>query len=79
LILEKCSRKTSSSTFRQTMSGSRMKFRRNFWRFMKRREFAEKRKKFGEKSIDELVELLAAEDLPTRFFAEMCLRDATSV
>ncbi len=32
----------------------------------------------AENSIDELIELLAAEDLQTRFFAEMCLRDATS-
>ena len=32
----------------------------------------------AEKSIDELVELLASEDLQTRFLAEMCLRDATS-
>jgi hypothetical protein len=45
---------------------------------MKRSEFAEKRKTFAEKSIDELISLLSAEDLPTRFFAEMCLRDATS-
>jgi hypothetical protein len=30
------------------------------------------------KSIVELVELLASEDLSTRFLAEMCLRDATS-
>ena|GEM_PF-1165202 len=46
--------------------------------FMKQDEFAEKRKEFGEKSIEELIELLSAEDLQTRFFAEMCLRDATS-
>jgi len=45
---------------------------------MKQDEFAEKRKEFGEKSIEELIELLSAEDLQTRFFAEMCLRDATS-
>ncbi len=45
---------------------------------MKKNEFAEKRKEFGEKSIEELIELLSAEDLQTRFFAEMCLRDATS-
>lgn len=45
---------------------------------MNKNEFAEKRKEFGEKSIEELIELLSAEDLQTRFFAEMCLRDATS-
>lgn len=45
---------------------------------MKRKDFAEKRKEFSEKTIDELIELLSAEDLQTRFFAEMCLRDATS-
>ena len=46
---------------------------------MNRKEFATLRKSFAEKTIDELVELLSAEDLQTRFFAEMCLRDATSV
>lgn len=46
---------------------------------MKRKEFAEHRRKMAENTIDELVELLSAEDLPTRFFAEMCLRDATGV
>ncbi len=45
---------------------------------MKKEEFAEKRRKFAGNSIDELIELLSAEDLQTRFFAEMCLRDATS-
>jgi hypothetical protein len=30
------------------------------------------------KSIEELIEALASENLQTRFFAEMCLRDATS-
>jgi len=45
---------------------------------MKRQEFAEARQEFAEKTIDELIELLSAEDLPTRFLAEMCLRDATS-
>jgi hypothetical protein len=28
------------------------------------------------KSVPELIELLASEDLRTRFLAEMCLRDA---
>ena len=45
---------------------------------MNRGDFAKKRKDFAEKSIDELIELLSAEDLQTRFLAEMCLRDATS-
>ena len=46
---------------------------------MKRDEYAEMRGKMAENSIDELIELLADESLQTRFFAEMCLRDATSV
>ena len=29
-------------------------------------------------SIDELIDLLNSDDLQTRFFAEMCLRDATN-
>lgn len=45
---------------------------------MNRKEFSKKRKKFAEKSIDELIDLLSSESLQTRFFAEMCLRDATS-
>ncbi|HEX9929882.1 MAG TPA: hypothetical protein VGB02_15220 [Pyrinomonadaceae bacterium] len=45
---------------------------------MKRKEFAEKRREMAENSIDELIEFLASDDLQTRFFAEMCLRDATS-
>ena len=45
---------------------------------MKREDFAEKRKKFAGKTIDELIELLSSETLQTRFLAEMCLRDATS-
>ena len=44
---------------------------------MKRTEFAGKRKKFAENSISELIDLLRSNDLQTRFFAEMCLRDAT--
>lgn len=46
---------------------------------MNREEFAEKRRKMAARSIDELIDLLASEDLQTRFLAEMCLRDATSV
>ena len=46
---------------------------------MDKPEFTKKRQEFSAKPINELVELLAAEDLKTRFIAEMCLRDATSV
>ena len=46
---------------------------------MNRQEFTEKRRKMAQKSIEELIETLSADDLETRFFAEMCLRDATSV
>ena len=46
---------------------------------MNRKEFAAKRRSMAEHSIDELLELLASDDLETRFLAEMCLRDATSV
>ena len=45
---------------------------------MNKTDFIENRREMEQKSIDELVELLSAEDLQTRFFAEMCLRDATS-
>lgn len=44
---------------------------------MKRRDFAEKRAAMAKYSIDELIDLLADETLQARFFAEMCLRDAT--
>jgi len=44
---------------------------------VKKAEFAERRKKFAENSIPELIDLLRSDDLQTRFFAEMCLRDAT--
>jgi len=46
---------------------------------MKRKDFAELRRKMSENSIDELIDLLSSEDLQVRFLAEMCLRDATSV
>ena len=46
---------------------------------MNRREFAQKRREMAAHSIDELVDLLSSEELETRFLAEMCLRDATSV
>ena len=45
---------------------------------MNKFEYSKLRKKFAENSIDELLQLLSAEDWQTRFFAEMCLRDATS-
>jgi hypothetical protein len=45
---------------------------------MNRREFAARRRAMAEKSIEELIETLASEELGTRFLAEMCLRDATS-
>jgi hypothetical protein len=46
---------------------------------MNRKDFAEARRKMAENSIDELLDLLSSENLRTRFLAEMCLRDATSV
>lgn len=45
---------------------------------MKREEFAALRREMLEHSIDELIEQLSSEDLQTRFFAEMCLRNATN-
>jgi hypothetical protein len=45
---------------------------------MNRKEFAQKRSEISKNSIDELLELLSSDDLETRFFAEMALRDATS-
>jgi hypothetical protein len=45
---------------------------------MKRQEYAAARAEMARRTIDELLELLASEDLPTRFLAEMCLRDATN-
>jgi hypothetical protein len=45
---------------------------------MNRQEFAKRRRKMSENKIDELIDLLSSEDLQTRFFAEMCLRDATN-
>lgn len=46
---------------------------------MNRQDFVEKRRQMAEHSIDELIDLLKSANLQTRFFAEMCLRDATSV
>ena len=45
---------------------------------MKRKDFAATRAEMARHSIDELIELLASEDLRARFLAEMCLRDATN-
>ena len=45
---------------------------------MKKEEYAEKRGAFAEDSIEELIDLLSSDELQTRFFAEMCLRDATA-
>ncbi len=44
---------------------------------MKREEFIERRRATAQKSIEEFIDLLESEDLQIRFFAEMCLRDAT--
>ncbi len=46
---------------------------------MEREEFAARRARMRERSIPELMDLLAAEDLATRFLAEMVLRDKTNV
>lgn len=45
---------------------------------MKRKEYAEKRGAMSKNSIPELIDLLRSDDLQTRFFAEMGLRDATN-
>jgi hypothetical protein len=45
---------------------------------MKREDFIEERSRTAQNSIPELIDLLEAEDLQTRFFAEMCLRDVTN-
>lgn len=45
---------------------------------MNSKTFVEKRGAMSAHSIDELIEKLASDDLQTRFFAEMCLRDQTS-
>jgi hypothetical protein len=45
---------------------------------MEKEQFRRLRKEFATRSTAELVDLLASEDLQTRFIAEMCLRDATS-
>jgi hypothetical protein len=46
---------------------------------MNRKEFAEMRREtMSKNSITELIDLLESDSLQTRFFAEMCMRDATS-
>lgn len=40
-------------------------------------EFQTQRAAYAQHSIPALIELLASEELPVRFFAEMALRDAT--
>jgi hypothetical protein len=45
---------------------------------VKKEVFINKRRSFAKKPIGELIDLLSSEDLQTRFFAEMCLRDATN-
>lgn len=45
---------------------------------MNKQEFAKKRGAMARNSIDELIELLSSDELQTRFFAEMCLRDAAN-
>lgn len=45
---------------------------------MRKEDFKTKRRDMAEHSIDELIDLLSSENLETRFFAEMCLRDATN-
>jgi hypothetical protein len=42
---------------------------------MKKEEFSDKREEFRNKSVEELLNLLGSKKLPTRFFAEMALRD----
>ena len=41
-------------------------------------EFKAARAAFTRRSIPELIELLASDELHVRFFAEMALRDATN-
>lgn len=45
--------------------------------FMDKGEFSQKRKEFNRKPVDKLLDLLASEDLETRFFTEMALRNIT--
>ena len=47
-------------------------------KIMEQAAYKEKRKEFSRRGISELLDLLSSDDLQTRFFAEMSLRDATS-
>lgn len=45
---------------------------------LRREQFAAERERTASNSITELIELLASDNLRTRFLAEMCLRDKTN-
>jgi len=45
---------------------------------MNKTEFIRKRKAIARKPVTELLDLLSNDDLQTRFFAEMALRDRTA-
>jgi hypothetical protein len=62
-------RRTGANRFKTKIKGKEAK--------VKKSDFAKKRKEFAGKSIEELIKLLSSSKLQTRFFAEMCLRDAT--
>ncbi len=51
--------------------------RQNCEQKMRRDDYAQERARWARRSIPELIELLASDDLRTRFLAEMSLRDAT--
>ena len=44
---------------------------------MDRGEFVNKRREMNRRPVGELIELLYSDELETRFFAEMALRDAS--
>jgi hypothetical protein len=45
---------------------------------MNKTEFIRLRKAIAQKPVNELLDLLSNDDLQTRFFAEMALRDKTA-
>ena len=45
---------------------------------MENENFVRQRRELAKRPVGELIDLLASEELPIRFIAEMCLRDATS-
>ena len=51
--------------------------RQNCKQEMSRDDYAQERARMARRSIPELIELLASNNLRTRFLAEMSLRDAT--